>query len=77
MLSRASHANCDHCGESVDSNSIGSWCHLPSNFDVCEMCFMNRSSRDPWEVPYIDNLVNAEGDDAQAVYIHLPVRRVA
>jgi hypothetical protein len=47
---RADVATCDHCGESCDLNGIAAWCHLPSNFDVCEMCFMSRSSRDPWEV---------------------------
>ena len=74
VLSRASHANCDHCGESVDSNSIASWCHLPSNFDICEMCFMNRSSRDPWEVPFIDNIRTSDGSLSEAMYIHLQVR---
>jgi hypothetical protein len=47
---RADVATCDHCGESVDTNSVAAWSHLPSNFDVCEVCFMNRSARDPWEV---------------------------
>jgi hypothetical protein len=77
VLRRASEANCDHCGESVDSNSIASWCHLPSNYDVCEMCFMNRSGREPWEIPFIDNLRGASDDDEFAAqYIHLQVRIV-
>jgi hypothetical protein len=51
---------------------VAGWSDLAVDFDVCEMCFMSRSARDPWEVPFVDTL-EVEGSSSAAEYVHLQV----